>query len=260
MLQTQEIPLNLIDETDYHQRFSLDEESLAGLRGSIAKLGLLVPLIVRPHGERYDLVAGRRRRQCLLDLGRETAPCIVRTGSVDDARRSAIADNLMRSEPTPIETAVAIAKALESGESQVAEIAGAMHRTPDWVRQQVAMLDWPDDVLQVLHAGQLSVAAASNLAEIDNDPYRAFLLENATANGATARTTAAWLQAYRASLPAPEALQAQPAPPGSPAPALIPQAPCLCCGVTHRVDELSHVSLCARCIPAVRRLGLQAGT
>ena len=255
MNQIQELPLRLLDDTDYHQRFELDPDRLAELAGSIAKLGLLVPLIVRPHGERYELIAGRRRKAALLRLGRDTAPCVVLDTPEAIARQSAIADNLIREEPTPIETAVAIARAIQAGDALIPDVAAAMHRSPDWVRRQIALLDWPEDVQQAIHAGKLSVAAAANLACVEEPVYRVYLLHNAVDNGATARTTAAWLQAWRAALPYEKAVLEPPVPGTAAHQPLLPQAPCLCCGQVFRTDELSHIPLCAPCIQRVRRLG-----
>jgi ParB family chromosome partitioning protein len=254
MSQIQEIPLALIDETNYHQRFALDEDRLAELAGSIATLGLLVPLIVQPHGDRYNLIAGRRRKAALLKLGRDTAPCCTLDTSEAGARQAALADNLIREEPTPIETAVAIARAVESGEAALHDIAQAMHRSDDWVRRQLALLEWPEDVQHALHDGHLSVAAAANLAMVEEPAYRSYLLENALANGATARTTAAWLQAWRAAIPYEKALEQPPVPPTATAQPMVPQAPCIVCGNIFRTDELSHVPVCAKDIQRLRRL------
>lgn len=254
MNQVHDIPLRLIDETDYHQRFALDEDRLTELAGSIAKLGLLVPLIVQPQGDRYNLIAGRRRKAALQKLGRETAACCILQASEDIARQSAIADNLVREEPTPIETAVAIARAVQSGDAAVDDIAAAMHRFSDWVRRQLALLEWPDDVQRAIHEGKLSVAAAANLAMVEEPQYRAYLLENAVANGATARTTAAWLQAWRACIPYEKAVAEPPVPATATHQPMVPQAPCIVCGAIFRTDELSHVPVCARDIQRLRHL------
>ena len=149
---------------------------------------------------------------------------------------------------------MSIAKATEEGEHSVGEVAEGLRRSVDWVRRQLAMLSWPEDVLQAVHRGTLSVAAAANLAPITEDAYRGYLLECAENNGATARTTAAWLQAWEAALPPAKAIE-QAAEAGVVAKPLYPQAPCLCCGDVKRADELSHVPLCFRCIQRVRHLG-----
>jgi ParB/RepB/Spo0J family partition protein len=212
-------------------------------------------LIVRPFGERFVRVAGRRRLAAAKKAGLSTVPCVVREVSDIVGRETAFAENLFREDLTPIETAVAISKAVEGGEADVQAVADGMRRSVDWVRRQLAMLEWPEDVLRAVHAGKLSVAAASNLACVEAPVYRAYLLENAVENGATARTTAAWLQAWRASVPVTQAVLSDVGPSGPAVCPVIPQAPCFCCAVVGRTDELSHVPLCARCIGRVRRIG-----
>jgi ParB family chromosome partitioning protein len=78
MLEVREIPITLIEEGGFDQRFELSEESLDELAGSIRRLGVLVPLIVRPFGERFVRVAGRRRLAAAKKAGLSTVPCVVR--------------------------------------------------------------------------------------------------------------------------------------------------------------------------------------
>jgi ParB/RepB/Spo0J family partition protein len=255
MREVQDVPIAQIDVGAYTQRFALEAEGIDRLAASIRRLGVLVPLIVRPLGDRYQLVAGHRRLAAARKVALERVPCLIQDSAEAVSRESAFAENLFREDPTPVETAVAIAKAVAGGEADEKAVAEGMNRSVDWVRRQLAMLEWPEDVLQAIHGGKLSVAAASNLACIEEPQNRAFLLDNAVENGATARTTAAWLQAWRAAIPVTQALVA-PVEAGRVGPvALGPQAPCLCCGVVHRTDELSHVPLCPPCIRRVRALG-----
>jgi len=253
-MEVKDLPLTLLDKGEHEQRFTYDDQEQAELTASIRQEGILQPFIVRPVGDRYLIVDGHRRRQAAESLGLPTVPCEIHAGDEATARRIALITNVLRKDPTPVELAVAIARAVEQGLQSEQEIAHALGRSVDWVKRQVALLQWPDDVLQAIHRGQLSIAAASNLAQVDNDQYRSFLLEHAIHGGATARTTAAWLQQYEASRPMQLAVTAPPLD-GRPAPAAqIPTAPCLCCGIPHRTDELSHVPLCAACITRVRQL------
>lgn len=207
MSEVRDIPIGLIDVGEYSQRFQIDPEGLDGLCGSIRRLGVLVPLIVRPLGDRWLLVAGHRRHAAALRVGLASVPCIVQSGEEHASRESAFAENLFRQDVSPVELAVSIAKATEEGEHSVGEVAEGLRRSVDWVRRQLAMLSWPEDVLQAVHRGTLSVAAAANLAPITEDAYRGYLLECAENNGATARTTAAWLQAWEAALPPAKAIE-----------------------------------------------------
>jgi ParB family chromosome partitioning protein len=247
-MQVKDVELGLLDVGEQGDEF---EE----LVGSIRRDGVLSPLLVKPCGDRYLVVEGHRRRQAALRIGLAAVPCAVLPGDERLARRAAFVTNLIRKDPTPIELAVALAKAANEGQVPVTEIAQGLGRSVEWVKRQIAMLDWPEDVLQLVHAGVLSVAAAGPLAQVADEAYRQFLLEHASRNGATARTTSAWLQEWLAGQPAPKAVEVDPPARGPVTPPLYPQAPCLCCSRVLRMDELSHVPLCAGCIQRVREFG-----
>jgi len=250
----QMIPLRSLQVGEHEQRLRYDDEAMTDLIQSIRQEGILQPLIVRPAGDKYLIIEGHRRRYAADCLGLPELPCQVRPDDAAGARRVAFITNFIRANPSPIELALAIGKASESGETALSDIAHALHRSVDWVKRQLALLDWPEDVLAAIHRGQLSVSAAAPLAAIDDETYRKFLLEHACANGATARTTAAWLQQYQATVPMHQAINADPLAAPTPRAPIIPQQPCFGCSTVHRADELSHLPLCVACIRRVRAL------
>jgi ParB family chromosome partitioning protein len=254
-MEVREIELGLLDVGEHAQRFDYEGPEMDDLVASIRRDGVLVPLIVRPVQERFVVVEGHRRREAAIRAGLVAVPCQVQDGDLALSRRISFVCNLFRKDPSPVELGVAIARAVADGTASQEELARGLNRSVEWVKRQVAMMDWPDDILRAIHAGGVSVAAAANLALVEDDVYREFLLEHAVGNGATARTTAAWLQEWRAGQPAGVAVTALPVE-GSSAPGpMAPQAPCLCCGQVFRTDELSHVPLCPGCIQRVRHLG-----
>jgi len=248
------IPLRSLIVAEHEQRLRYDDEAMTDLLSSIRAEGILQPLIVQQTGDTYTIVEGHRRRHAADILGLPELPCQVLAPDDPRARRIAYVANFIRANPTPIELAVAIGKAAASGDTALEDIARALHRSLDWVKRQLALLEWPEDVLGAVHRGSLSVAAAAPLAQVDDDTYRAFLLEHACANGATARTTAAWLQQYQATVPMTSAITAAPLDGPAPRAPLLPQAPCFACGTVSRADALSHLPLCATCINQIRHL------
>jgi ParB family chromosome partitioning protein len=254
-MNIRDIPIGLLDVGEYEQRFDYEDVEMEELTASIRRDGVQVPLIVKPAGDRFIVIEGHRRRNAAISAGLTTVPCDVRDADPALSRRVAFVCNMFRKDPSPIELAVAVAKAVQDGQASADELAKGLGRSPDWVKRQLAIMEWPETVLHAIHAGRISVAAAANIAAVGDDNYRDFLLECACNNGATARTTAAWLQEWRAGQPAALAVQAPAVDGAAVAPAMMPQAPCLCCGGVHRTDELSHVPLCAPCIQRVRHLG-----
>lgn len=232
-----------------------DDEGIDELAASIRRVGILVPLVCRFEGDVLHLVAGHRRIRAANSVGLETVPVVVGDFSDAEAKEVAFAENMFRADLSAVEIAAGLKDALEQKIMTVEELAKSVHRSPNWVGRMVAMLAWPADVLGAVHGGWLSVSAANNLACITEDKYRDFLLTNAHDSGATARTTAAWLQAWRAYQPAEAAVQEEPVPGQVNLQPAVPQAPCLCCGLVFRTDELCHMPVCTSCIKIVRDVG-----
>lgn len=252
MAKLVEIPVEKIKVGVNALRLRDEDEEIDALVASIRRIGLLVPLSVRPEGDQYLVIAGHRRFVAARRIGLAEVPCIVYDSSEAQSSEMAFAENIFRQDLTAVEVAAGIKDALEKKIMDVPALAKALHRSEHWVNSQLLLLTWPVDVLDAIQAGWLSVAAASNLALVTDDTYREFLLKNAADSGATARTTAAWLQAFQSMQPPEEALTAEPAAGGAASVPMVPQAPCLGCGEVHRSDQLSHVPMCSQCIQAIR--------
>ncbi len=255
MVEIQEIPLDKINVGDHVLRMEAEDESLFSLVASIRRIGVLVPLVCRREGEELCLVAGHRRLAAAKKAGLGTVPVVV--GEYDNAQSSevSLAENLFRADLTPVEVAAGMKDILDEGIMEPPDLAAAMHRSEHWVHAQISMLVWPADVLELVHRGKISVSAASNLALITDDDYRTFLLKNAEDNGATARITAAWLQAWRAAMPQQAAVEQPPLEGREMVKPALPQAPCLVCNQVFRTDGLAMVLVCPGCVNAVRGVG-----
>ncbi|KKL53581.1 hypothetical protein LCGC14_2274000 [marine sediment metagenome] len=233
-------------------RLDFDDDEVEDLAVSIGRIGLINPIIVRKKDEMFEIIAGHRRYVAAKKCGMETIACYVHEGKETDATEITIAENLFRTDLTPVETACMVNDIINNDIMTLDQVAAAMHRSRRWVQSQVDLLAWPNDVLEIVHKGKLSVSAASNLALVEDTSYRGFLIRNAVESGATARTTAAWLQAWRSLAPPEEAISAEPLPGGSAVIPAVPQAPCLCCGNIQRTDALATVLMCPQCIGAIR--------
>ncbi len=99
------LPLNLIDPNPFQPRIDLPEDGLDELANSIRSNGLLQPILIRPCGERYQLVAGERRWRAAGKAGLEKVPAIIRDIDDTEALEMALAENLLREALNPIEVA-----------------------------------------------------------------------------------------------------------------------------------------------------------
>jgi ParB family chromosome partitioning protein len=107
-----EIPLDRIDPNPQQPRLEFAEDALMELAESIRAQGVLQPILVRPAGSRFQLVAGERRFRASQRLGRATIPAIVRPIEDDELLEVALIENLQREDLNAIEEALGYQKLL----------------------------------------------------------------------------------------------------------------------------------------------------
>ena len=112
------IPIDAIDDFPDHPFQVRDDEEMAQLVRSIDNNGVLNPIIVRQNGERYELIAGHRRRHACRTLGIKTIPAIVRELSREDAVVEMVDSNLQREHILPSEKAFAYKMKMEAMKRQ----------------------------------------------------------------------------------------------------------------------------------------------
>lgn len=101
------VPISLIDDFAEHPFQVRDDEDMERLIQSIDNNGVLNPVILRKNGERYELIAGHRRKHACLRLGISGIPAIVRELSREEAVVEMVDSNLQREHILPSEKAFA---------------------------------------------------------------------------------------------------------------------------------------------------------
>lgn len=251
-----EIPPSKIKVGKFDMRLSKNDEEVVDLAASIKRIGVIEPLVVSEKSGKFFLIAGHRRLRASKEARLKKVPCIVEDRKMAVQSEVAIAENFFRRDMSPVEMASMIVDYRKRKNLTFEQIGKILHKTDRWVKGIVAIADWPADVQLAVHNSQITTNAASNLAVIGDKKYRLFLLRNAIEQGATARTTAAWLQEYNSRKPMEEAVTAEPgtaSPLKSPA---VPQAPCFCCAHNFPANQMSHVPVCGDCVETIRKAGM----
>jgi len=255
MMELKEISVGKIKVGKYDLRMERKDEEIADLAASIKRIGIIEPLVVSEKSGKFFLIAGHRRFRAAKEARLKKVPCVIEGRKMAVQGEVAIAENFFRKDMSPIELGVMIVEYKQKMKLTFEQIGKILHKTERWVRGVVAMADWPTDVQVAVHKGQVTVSAAGNLAEIGDKTYRLFLLRNAIEQGATARTTAAWLQEYQSRQPMEKAVQAEPVGSKPTAAPAVPQVPCFFCATTFPIDRVSHVPVCAECVKEIKRVG-----
>ena len=151
------IPVDVIDANPNQPRRRFDEPALAALADSIRERGVLQPVIVRPLGERYALVAGERRWRAAQVAGQSAIPALV-DDTVDEpgSLELALIENLVRQDLSPIEEARTFAVLLEDLHMTQAALAQKVGRSRADIANTVRLLGLPDEVIELVDTAALS--------------------------------------------------------------------------------------------------------
>jgi ParB family transcriptional regulator, chromosome partitioning protein len=136
------------------------------LAESLREYGLLQPVVVRPIGERFELIAGHRRFEAARRLGWSHIPAIERHEQPTDAYILTLVENLQRADLSPREEAAALEVLIRERGWGTREVAGAIKRSPAYVSKRLRVFEDPMLAPAVL-ANKLSVSAAEELLAVD---------------------------------------------------------------------------------------------
>ena len=144
-------------------RAVISTKTLVELADSIAKHGLIQPIVVRPHGAGYQIVAGERRWRAAQKAQLHEIRAIVRELTDAETLEIALIENIQRHDLNPIEEAEAYKRLIdEFGHSQ-AELAALVHKSRSHVANMMRLLDLPTLVRELVIEGKLSMGHARAL-------------------------------------------------------------------------------------------------
>lgn len=170
-------------------RTKFDEQDLEELAESIKNVGVLQPIIVRAMGDVYEIVAGERRYQasCRADL--KTVPVIVRT--IDDAGslELALIENIQRSDLNSIEEARAYKDLLARTSMTQEQLAKRLSKSRSAVTNALRLLDLPEEVQDMVLAGQLTAGHARAILGAADDEKRVMLAHKVVEGKLSVRQT-----------------------------------------------------------------------
>jgi ParB family chromosome partitioning protein len=183
----EQLPLDRIDPNPRQPREAFDEESLQDLTTSIEAVGVLQPIVVRPYGERYQIVMGERRVRAARTAGLERIPAIVRTTEDDELLRDALLENVHREDLNPLEEAAAYEQLLLDFGITQEELAARLGRSRPVIANAMRLLRLPGSVQRRIAARTLSAGHARAVASLEDPVQQERLADRIVAEGLTVR-------------------------------------------------------------------------
>ncbi len=189
---SQAVMLKITDiEPDKQQaRKKFDDEALGELADSIAKHGVLQPLLVRPlTNGGYQLIAGERRWRASRMAGLTQVPVIIKNLSDEEASVISLIENLQREDLDPVEEAKGYHRLITEYGLTQEEAAAQVGKSRPAVTNSLRLLKLPDEVLALVSSGALSAGHAKALAGIEERKTLIALANTVADKGLSVRET-----------------------------------------------------------------------
>lgn len=158
-----QLPVGMIQRGKYQPRREMDPASLEDLASSIRAQGIIQPLIVRPVGNQYEIIAGERRWRAAQLAGLSEVPVIIRDIPDEAAIAIALIENIQRENLNPIEEATALQRLIDEFGMTHQQTADAVGKSRAAVTNLLRLLALPDEVKVMLAKGLLEMGHARTL-------------------------------------------------------------------------------------------------
>ena len=189
-----EIELARIHPNPDQPRVRFDEEMLAELADSIAERGVLQPILLRPDGDGFQIVAGERRWRAAQRARLHAIPAIVRDIDESTTSELALIENIQREDLNPLEEAEGFRQLIKHHGHTQDGVAQIVHKSRSHVANLLRLLDLPESVRLMLLRGDISMGHARAIASAP-DPER--LAREIVAGGLSVRQAEARAKAEK---------------------------------------------------------------
>ncbi len=166
----QAISVERIATSSFQPRTRFDSAALEELAQSMRAGGVVQPVVVRPMGSQYELVAGERRLRAARIAGLAHIPSVVRVLSDEQALELSLIENIQREELSPLEQARAFDRLSSDFALTQEEIAKRTGKDRTTVANLMRLLRLPQEVHALMEEGKLSAGHARALLRLEDSP------------------------------------------------------------------------------------------
>jgi len=182
-----ELAVSQIDPNPLQPRERFDEESLVALTASISELGVLQPVLVRPVGDRFELIAGERRWRAAKRAGLQSIPAVVRTVDDTTSLEQAVVENLHRQDLNALEEAAAYQQLIEDFGLSHDDVVRRVGKSRSAVSNTLRLFQLPPTIQKLVAEGQLAAGHARALLGTPDRAFQEALARRAVADQLSVR-------------------------------------------------------------------------
>lgn len=183
-----EIATSSVLPNNNQPRTHFDEQPLDALADSIARIGVLQPILVRQvDTDRFELIAGERRWRAAKRAGLQTVPALVREVADQQSLEEALVENLHREDLNPLEEAAAFAQLQQDFGMTQQAVANRVGRSRAAVTNATRLLQLPAEVQELVASRQLSAGHGRALLTVDDAGKQVKLARRVVSEGWSVR-------------------------------------------------------------------------
>src|ERR1700720_193702 len=183
----QQIDIDLIEPSPYQPRTRFREEALDELTRSIQASGIIQPLVVRPIGSRFQLIAGERRWRAAQRAGLTKVSVIVRQASDELALEMTLVENIQREDLNAIEAARAFELLMAEAQLTQEAVAARTGKDRATVANAIRLLKLEPKIQDWIEEGKLTAGHGRALLAVPDAPLRMRYAQRAARGGLTVR-------------------------------------------------------------------------
>ena len=184
-----EIDIDRLHPNAYQPRGAFDDARLDELARSIRANGVIQPIVARPTGDTYEIIAGERRWRAAQRAGLLRIPVIVRDVPDEKVLEVALIENIQREDLNPVEEARAYKRLADDFNLTQDAIAEAVGKDRSSIANYTRLLRLPIDVLNDVSAGALSMGHARALLSLPDGAAQRRAARDVVARGLSVRDT-----------------------------------------------------------------------
>jgi ParB family transcriptional regulator, chromosome partitioning protein len=183
----QQIDIDLIEPSPYQPRTRFREEALEELARSIQASGIIQPLVVRPVGSRFQLIAGERRWRAAQRAGLAKVPVIVKQVSDALALEMTLVENIQREDLNAIEAARAFERLMDEAQLTQEAVAERTGKDRATVANSIRLLKLEPKIQDWIEEGKLTAGHGRALLAVLDAQLRMRYAQRAARGGLTVR-------------------------------------------------------------------------
>jgi ParB family transcriptional regulator, chromosome partitioning protein len=188
-VSSSELNVSLIDANPFQPRREFNEEEIASLAESLKAHQQLQPILVRPVGDRYQLISGERRLRATIHAGLSTIRAEIREADDRLVAELAIIENLQRKDLNAIEKAMSFKRYIQEHRCTQEDLANRLKIDRSTVTNFMRLLELPKAILTAVEKEQISAGHARAILSLGTDEQQLDYARRIQSEGWSVRET-----------------------------------------------------------------------